>query len=142
MTVAASSRSTSACPSLDSWHHVPCLSLAGSLWGGFLPAGEAAAEGSWRGPKDLASPVWTRGGWDVKACCQRARADVMMDVLLLVQGQVIFLQVVSLLLLLVLVTEEFVVEVQGVLLFSLSSTPNPRTTPSTRPAGRCLGLGR
>jgi hypothetical protein len=42
----------------------------------------------------------------------------------------------------VFVVKEFVVEVEAVLLFSLSSTPNPRTTPSTRPAGRCLGLGR
>ena len=32
--------------------------------------------------------------------------------------------------------------VEAVLLFSLSSTPPPRTTPSPRPAGRCLGLGR
>jgi len=66
---------------------------------------------------------------------------MMMDVLLvaLVQGQVavIFLQVMSLLLLLVVV-KVFVVEVQEALLFSLSSTPPPRT----RPAGRCLGLGR
>ena len=37
---------------------------------------------------------------------------------------------------------EVVVKVEEVLLFSLSSTPPPRTTPPTRPAGRCLGLGR
>ena len=32
----------------------------------------------------------------------------------------------------VVVVKEFVVEVEEVLLFSLSSTPTPRTTPSTR----------
>ena len=30
--------------------------------------------------------------------------------------------------------------VEAVPLFSLTSPPNPRTTPSTRPAGRCLGF--
>ena len=59
--------------------------------------------------------------------------------LALVQGQVILLQVLGLLLLEVLV-KVFVVEVQEVFLFSLSSTTPTRTTPSTRPAGRCLGF--
>ena len=71
------------------------------------------------------------------------RADVMMmDVLrtvALAQGQVILLQVMSLLLLReVRRVKAFVEEV---LLFSLSSTPPPSTTPSTRPAARCWAWG-
>ena len=45
---------------------------------------------------------------------------------------------VAVIMLLEMVVEEFVVDVEEVLLFS--STPNPRTPPSTRPAGRCLGF--
>jgi hypothetical protein len=71
-----------------------------------------------------------------------------------VQGQVL-LQVLGLLvldvlealvqvfleaLLLEVLVKAFVVEVQEVFLFSLSSTTPTRTTPSTRPAGRCLGF--
>ena len=67
------------------------------------------------------------------------RADVMMAPLVKGQVAVIMLQVMSLLVLEVVV-KVFVVEVglDEVLLFSLSSTPTPRT----RPAARCLGLGR
>ena len=100
-----------------------------------------------RGPKDLATLVWTSKPAasevraDVETAVSAVRADVMMmDVLLvaLVQGQVavIFLQVMSLLLLLVLAF------VEEVLLFALPSTPTQTTNPRTRPAGRCLGLGR
>ena len=48
------------------------------------------------------------------------------------------MKVIMLLVLLEVLVKEFVVEAR--LLFSLSSIPNPRTTPSTRPAGRCLGF--
>ena len=69
---------------------------------------------------------------------------LMLDVLMLkVKGLVMVIMLVLLemkVLVKVFVVWEFVVE--ALLLFSLSSTPPPRTTPSTRPAGRCLGLGR
>ena len=39
------------------------------------------------------------------------------------------------------VEEAFVVELEALLLFSLSSPPFPRTTPSTRPAGRVWASG-
>ena len=60
----------------------------------------------------------------------------------LVQGQVILLQVMSLILVLEVLVKVFVVRVEEVLLVSLSSTQHPRTRPSPRPAGRCLGLAR
>ena len=79
-------------------------------------------------------PVWWLG---------EARLEVLVA---LVQGQVILLQVLGLLLLVLLealvLVKVFVVEVQEVFLFSLSSTPTTTPTLSTRPAARCLGLGR
>ena len=66
---------------------------------------------------------------------------------MLVQGQVILLMMKGLVMLLVLLVKVmvkvFVVKefVEEVVLFSLSSTPSPRTTPSTRPAGRVWAFG-
>jgi hypothetical protein len=67
----------------------------------------------------------------------------------LVQGQVILLMIkvmkvkglvtVKVLLEMKVLVKVFVVE--ALLLFSLSSTPFPRTTPSTRPAGRVWAFG-
>jgi hypothetical protein len=68
----------------------------------------------------------------------------MLDVLMLLEVVVMMMKAVMkvaaimLLVLLEVLVKEFVVE--ALLLFSLSSIPNPRTTPSTRPAGRCLGF--
>ena len=66
-------------------------------------------------------------------------SEVLHVIMLVVKGQVAVIMLLVLLEVLVMVVKEFVVE--EVLLFSRSSTINPRTTPSTRPAGRCLGLG-
>ena len=74
----------------------------------------------------------------------------MLRTVALVQGQVILFQVMRLLLLLVqlmafvlmVLVKAFVVEVQEVLLFSLSSTPFPRTRPAARSwAWGAKGLG-
>ena len=71
--------------------------------------------------------------------------------LALVQGQVILLMMkvvkvkglVTVKVLLEMKVQVFVVKefVEALLLFSLSSTPFPRTTPSTRPAGRVWAFG-
>ena len=77
--------------------------------------------------------VWRGSGGRLEDTCQLGGAHVLLlDVLMLkvmkVKGQV---------------TVKVEVKVfEEVLLFSLSSTPLPRTTPSTAPAGRCLSLGR
>ena len=69
----------------------------------------------------------------------KARVSEVLHVIMLMA----LVQVKAFVLLVVeVVLKVFVVEVEEVLLFSLSSTPLPRTTPSTAPAGRCLGLGR
>jgi hypothetical protein len=74
-----------------------------------------------------------------KTAASEVRADVMMmDVLLVALVQVILLQVMSLLLLQV---KAFVVKVEEVLLFSLSSTPPQTTMPQTRPAARVWAWG-
>ena len=78
-------------------------------------------------------PAASERGVDVEDTCQLGGADVLM--MMKVKGQV---TVKVLLEVKVFALEEFVVE--EVLLFSVSSTPNPRTTPSTRPAGRCWGF--
>ena len=72
----------------------------------------------------------------------------MLRTVALVQGQVILFQVMSLLLLLVqlmafvlmVLVKAFVVEVQEVFLFSLSS-PTTTTMPQTRPAARSWAWG-
>ena len=68
--------------------------------------------------------------WQLKA--RVVEAPQVMSLLVKVQGQVL-LEVRW-----VMVVKVFVV----VLLFSLSSPPTQTTHPRTRPAGRCLGLGR
>ena len=68
--------------------------------------------------------------------------DVLMMKVMKVKGlvMVIMLVLLEVKVLVVFVVKEFVVKVDEVLLFSLSSTTTTRTRPSTRPAGRCWGF--
>ena len=77
--------------------------------------------------------------------CRLGGAHVLMlDVLVMKVMRVKGLVMVIMLVLLevkVFVVKEFVVKVDEVFLFSLSSTTPTRTTPSTRPAGRVWAFG-
>jgi len=73
-----------------------------------------------------------RGAWQVKA--RVVEAPQVMSLLVKVTGQVLLEALVK-------VVVKVLVEVEAVLLFSLSSTPNPRTTPQTRPAPRVWAWG-
>jgi hypothetical protein len=69
---------------------------------------------------------------------------MMMNVIMLMEARqvaVIMVLLEVLVQVVVFVVKAFVVEVQEVFLFSLSSTTPTRTTPSTRPAGRVWAFG-
>ena len=86
--------------------------------------------------------VWRRGEARLKVAdvlvlmMMKVKDVLVLDVLMLM---VMMMKVVKVLLEVKVMVKEFVVV--EVLLFSLSSTPFPRTTPSTRPAGRVWAWG-
>ena len=84
----------------------------------------------WRGSGGRLEDTWQLGG---------AHVLMLMLKVMEVKGQVT-VKVLLEVKVVVKVFEVVVKVLEEVLLFSLPSTPNPRTTPSTRPAGRCLGF--
>ena len=80
--------------------------------------------------------VWRGSGGRLEDTCQLGGAHVLM---LMLKG-LVTVKVVLEMKVVVKVFEVVVKVLEEALLFSLSSTPPPTTTPSTRPAGRCLGF--
>jgi len=85
--------------------------------------------------------VWRGSGGRLEDTCQLGGAHVLMLMLKVMEVKgLVTVKVVLEMKVVVKVFEVVVKVLEEALLFSLSSTPPPTTTPSTRPAGRCLGF--